>query len=100
MACGQGVPMNLDDPPKSARIIPPDSADVSELLQRVHARLGGLGVDITTYGSNSVEIRWRRDYGTEGLSDERFVITANLMDGLREILTYEDDADATDVGTS
>lgn len=77
-----------------------NSDDVSVLLQRVHARLGGLGVDITTYGDNAVEIRWRRDYGTGCLSDERFVAVTNLMDGLREILTYEDGADVADEAQS
>lgn len=67
-----------------------------ELLAEVHDRLGGVGLDITTFGNHRAEIRWRRSYGAEGLSDERIVGGASLAEALREVLAYEDWADSED----
>jgi hypothetical protein len=69
----------------------------ADLLDRVHVRIGGVGLDISTFGeSGSVEIRWRRDYGDAGLSDERQASGASLTEALLAILEYEDWADAHD----
>lgn len=70
-----------------------------KLLARVHQRIGGLGLDIATFGATgSVEIRWRRDYGEEdcGTSDERYISAPSLALGLQEVLKYEDWADRFD----
>jgi hypothetical protein len=76
------------------------SADA--LLVAVHARVGG-GIDIQTFGSatdaTTVEVRWRRDYGGLGTSDERLVIKSGpraLSEALLQVLRYEDEADQRD----
>lgn len=68
------------------------------LLRRVHERLGGLGVDITTFGeADCVEVRWRREYGADGgLSDERFAQADSLEEALTSVLVYEDAADESE----
>jgi hypothetical protein len=75
---------------------------VDELLVQVHTRISG-GIDIQTYGGdggvNTVELRWRRDYGDDGLSAERFVSESGpraLSRALRYILLYEDEVDRLD----
>lgn len=67
----------------------------SWLLPRVHDRLGGLGVDISTFGDGTVEARWRRDYDGEW-SDERFTSGHAITEVLEAILAYEDEADAAE----
>lgn len=64
------------------------------LLNQVHDRIGGLGLNIQTFGGDgTVEIRWRRDY--DGVwSDERFVSARNIDQALRYVIAYEDEADA------
>ena len=70
-----------------------------ELLNRVHERIG-LGVDIQTFSGkgaeNPVEIRWRRDYGDEGWSDERWTCGRTLAEALQNVLAHEDGADIED----
>jgi hypothetical protein len=69
---------------------------VKKLLARVHKRLGGLGVDIQTFGETGhVEIRWRRDYGDgSGISDQRCLETDSIGSALRGVLEWEDVEDA------
>ena len=69
-----------------------------DLLGRVHDRIGGQGVTITTGGVvDHVEIRWCRDYGPPWhVSDERFVSGVTLTEALLAVLEYEDEADALD----
>lgn len=70
---------------------------LSDLLGRVHVRLGGVGVDLTTYGtSDEVEVSWRRDYGHAGLSDRRTATAAGLAGALQAVLDYEEEADKLD----
>lgn len=70
-------------------------ADADELLREVHRCLGA-GVDIQTYSAATgerdcaVEIRWRRDYGEQGLSDERFAAGGTLAEALRAVLGHEE----------
>ena len=33
-----------------------------DLLTQVHNRLGGLGVDLQTFGDGTVGVRWKRSY--------------------------------------
>lgn len=66
-----------------------------ELLAHVHERLGGLGVDIQTFGDGTVEVRWKRSY--DGIwSDERWAATSSLTAALNHILKHEADADIED----
>jgi hypothetical protein len=80
--------------------------DLDSLLSLVHERLGGVGLDIMTFGSGcadsavgptvgSCEVRWRRCYD-DGLGDECFVAASSLSEALRWIIAYEDAADAED----
>jgi hypothetical protein len=70
------------------------SADV--LLAEVHKRLGGLGVDIQTFGeSHDVEVRWRRSYDGV-ISDERFASARSLAGALLCVLDHEHQADIDD----
>ena len=72
--------------------MPDEQRPHKDLLARVHERTG-LGVDIQTWTNGNVEIRWKRDYGEEGWSDERFAI-ANSIDGaLQAVLDHERKAD-------
>lgn len=76
-----------------------DARTADELLVAVHARTGGQGVDIQTFGSatsNQVEIRWRRAYDGGALSDERCVADDTLVYALRAVLATEDAADELD----
>lgn len=69
---------------------------IDDLLKRVHARLGGYGLDITTSGVvDCGEVRWHRSYGGVR-SDERFISAETLIDALWEVLKYEDEADVRD----
>jgi hypothetical protein len=70
--------------------------DADDLLRDVHSRLGGVGVDLMTFGAtDQVEARWRRSY--DGiLSDERFAQAVSIADVLRAILLCEDAADAAE----
>lgn len=69
------------------------SAD--DLLTKVHARLGGLGVDIKTFGDGTVEASWARSY--DGVwSDSRWFSGPSLAAVLQGILDYEDRADRLD----
>lgn len=77
----------------------PPTPSVSELLNLVHLRIGQ-GVQILTHPNEPIEFRWRRDYGDEGLSDERPIrLASSLEAGLQSILDYEDEADAADGNT-
>ena len=70
------------------------SADT--LLAEVHRRIGGLGVDIITFGeSHDVEVRWRRSYDGV-LSDERFASARSIAGALLCILDHEHQADIDD----
>ncbi len=74
------------------------SADA--LLARVHERIGGLGVDIRTFGeSGQIEIHWKRDYAGVW-SDERFLTADSLSAALRAILDHENQADREDAATA
>jgi hypothetical protein len=65
------------------------------LLERVHDRIGGLGLDITTFGDGSVEVRWMRAYPE--WSDQRYIGPCPTLDqALRAVIAYEDQADADD----
>lgn len=67
-----------------------------ELLAKVHKRLGGLGVDIRTFGESTViEALWKRSYNGI-LSDERQTSANSLMCVFLRILDYEDEADRAD----
>ncbi len=66
--------------------------DVDDLLTRVHRRLGG-GVDIQTFASGEVEVRWRRLFESDELSDERFAQGHSLRGALEAVLAHEDDVD-------
>ena len=73
------------------------SLDIDALLARTHERIGCLGLDITTYGNGDVDIRWRRDYLSVGLSDERVITAApSLTAALYEVIAREDLADERD----
>jgi len=73
---------------------------VDALLARVHKRLGGLGVDIRTFGeSDQIEVHWKRDYAGVW-SDERFLTADSLSAALRGILDHEDRADREDAATA
>lgn len=67
----------------------------STLLSVVHDRIG-LGVDITTWIDGTVEIRWKRDYGDEGWSDERFAQADSIEGALMAVLEHERLADEAD----
>jgi hypothetical protein len=69
---------------------------VDELLAQVHRRLGGLGIDMQTFGeTGTVEIRWKRSY--DGVSsDERFTSAESLVDALWQVLDTEAEADQHD----
>lgn len=69
--------------------------DVNELLGRVHERLG-LGLDIATWVDGTVEVRWKRDYGDDGWSDERFASAQGLAPALQAVLDHEDEGDAAE----
>ncbi len=74
----------------------PDDRTADELLAAVHARLGGYGVDIKTFGSTgAVEVHWRRLYDRVE-PDEQFVGAQTLRDALIEVLKCEDERDAQD----
>lgn len=64
----------------------------ADLLTRVHEKLG-LGVDIQTWANGTVEVRWKRDYGDEGWSDERFAMADSLEGALQAVLDHEQRAD-------
>jgi len=71
-----------------------ETRSADELLTQVHERLGGVGVDILTFGGDgTVEVRWRRSYDGV-LSDERFASAGTLVDALAQVLAHEDVADA------
>ena len=66
------------------------------LLELVHARIGG-GVTIETFPDEGVvEIRWHRDYGEDGLSDERLGKAYSIDEALTYVLEYEADRDFLD----
>lgn len=65
---------------------------MNDLLKRVHERTG-LGVDIMTWTDGTVEIRWKRDYGEEGWSDERWLQAGSIEAGLQGVIDHEDAAD-------
>lgn len=65
------------------------------LLQLVHERTG-LGVDITTWVDGTIEVKWKRDYGDEGWSDERFFTAPTIHEALQGVLDHEDAADRED----
>lgn len=72
---------------------------INALLVTVHERIGGVGLDIQTFGGDhSVEIRWRRDYGDAGLSDERFASAPSLSLALEHVIAHEDAADEDEKG--
>lgn len=71
-----------------------------ELLRRVHQRLGGLGIEIVTYGDGTIEVTWRRDYGEEGLSDQRWLSASSLHEALLGVLAREDEADERDAAAA
>lgn len=76
--------------------VPAAEESLDELLTRIHALLGGLGLDIRTFGGDgTVEIRWRRDFGGEW-SDERFTTAPTLAVALRQVLEYENESDRRD----
>jgi hypothetical protein len=94
--------IGVDGRPMSSPVAPGDdpaydahgSADA--LLPKVHARLGGLGVDIQTFGeSQDVEVRWRRSYDGV-ISDERWASAPSLAGALLCILDHEHQADIDD----
>ncbi len=74
--------------------------DCDALLRQVHERLGGLGIDITTYGgTGEVQVRWHRTIDGE-MSDQRDWQADSLSNALQAILTYEDHVDAAEEGAS
>lgn len=91
LACPSGRIMTGDYEEKRTM----DIQATDDLLRRVHARLGGLGVDIKTFGDGAVEATWVRSY--DGVwSDSRWTSGASLAEVLQGILDYEDRADAQD----
>jgi hypothetical protein len=76
----------------------PAPCDIEGLLAQVHERVGGLGLDITTFGSAGplIEVRWRRAYPGEVWSDERTWAAEGLEGALRGVLAHEDYWDAQD----
>lgn len=66
-----------------------------DMLAQVHDRLGGLGVDMQTFGDGTVEVRWKRSYD-DVLSDERFASARSITGALHAILNHEMDADIED----
>lgn len=66
------------------------------LLARVHG-ITGLGLNVTTFPSGHVEVRWRRHYGPGGLSDERFTEASSLTLALHKVIACEAMLDAEDV---
>ena len=68
--------------------------DEQKLLRQVHRRLGGLGVDIQTFGEDhTVSVRWYRSYDGE-LSDERMIDGfADITSALEAVLACEDAED-------
>ncbi len=66
--------------------------DVDDLLTRVRQRLGG-GVDIQTFANGDVEVRWRRLFEGDEMSDERFAQGHTLREALEAVLAHEDDVD-------
>lgn len=72
-----------------------DPASVDKLLRSVHKRLGGLGVNLLTFGDGRFEVRWKRSYSGVW-SDERVFSSDSLTGTLQGILAHEDRADAED----
>ena len=80
----------------------PDPAKADPMMDGlglVHRRLGGLGIDIQTFGGAGanprIEVRWRRSYDGV-LSDERFASACTLEEAIGRVLDYEEYADASD----